>query len=70
MLLPSQLHNDGNYIISLGKFCSWLGAQAEALGVDVNNLLIAQPDNGEQALEIADTLIKSGSIVEFNHGLT
>ncbi|MCC7331846.1 MAG: recombinase RecA [Flavobacteriales bacterium] len=35
---------------------------AEALGIDVGNLLISQPDNGEQALEIADNLIRSGAI--------
>lgn len=35
---------------------------AEKLGVDVNNLLIAQPDNGEQALEIAEQLIRSAAI--------
>lgn len=35
---------------------------AENLGVDTENLLIAQPDNGEQALEIADNLIRSGAI--------
>lgn len=35
---------------------------AAALGVDLNNLYVSQPDNGEQALEIADELIKSGSI--------
>ena len=35
---------------------------AEKLGVDVANLLISQPDNGEQALEIADNLIRSGAI--------
>lgn len=35
---------------------------AEKLGVDVNNLLIAQPDNGEQALEIAEQLIRSSAI--------
>ncbi len=35
---------------------------AEALGVDVANLLISQPDNGEQALEIAENLIRSGAI--------
>jgi recombination protein RecA len=35
---------------------------AQALGVDVDNLLISQPDNGEQALEIADHLIRSGAI--------
>jgi len=35
---------------------------AESLGVDTENLLISQPDNGEQALEIADNLIRSGAI--------
>ena len=35
---------------------------AQNLGVDVANLLISQPDNGEQALEIADNLIRSGAI--------
>lgn len=35
---------------------------AQKLGVDINDLLISQPDNGEQALEIADSLIRSGAI--------
>ncbi len=35
---------------------------AEKLGVDVENLIISQPDNGEQALEITDNLIRSGAI--------
>ena len=35
---------------------------AQKLGVDVENLLISQPDNGEQALEIADSLIRSSAI--------
>ena len=35
---------------------------AQKLGVDVDNLLISQPDNGEQALEIADSLIRSSAI--------
>ncbi|MFA7686333.1 MAG: recombinase RecA [Moheibacter sp.] len=35
---------------------------AQKLGVDVENLIISQPDNGEQALEIADNLIRSGAI--------
>lgn len=35
---------------------------AEALGIDTDNLLISQPDDGEQALEIADNLIRSGAI--------
>lgn len=32
---PPQMHNEGNYIISLGNFCRWLGEQAEALGVEI-----------------------------------
>lgn len=35
---------------------------AEALGIDLENLIISQPDNGEQALEITDNLIRSGAI--------
>ena len=35
---------------------------AKKLGVDINNLLVSQPDNGEQALEIADNLIRSGAV--------
>jgi recombination protein RecA len=52
-----------------GGICAFVDAEhaldpsyARALGVDVDNLYVAQPDNGEQALEIADTLIRSGSI--------
>ena len=37
-------------------------AYASALGVDVDNLYISQPDNGEQALEVADHLISSGAV--------
>jgi len=32
---PPQMHNDGNYIVSLGDVCRWLGTQAEALGVEI-----------------------------------
>lgn len=52
-----------------GGVCAFIDAEhaldpkyAEALGVDVENLYVSQPDNGEQALEIADTLIRSGAI--------
>jgi len=52
-----------------GGICAFIDAEhafdkiyAEKLGVDVDNLLISQPDNGEQALEIADHLISSGAI--------
>ncbi|MBB3066017.1 electron transfer flavoprotein-ubiquinone oxidoreductase [Limibacillus halophilus] len=34
-LLPKQLHNDGNYIISLGNLCRWMAEQAEALGAEI-----------------------------------
>jgi recombination protein RecA len=37
-------------------------AYAKKLGVDIDNLLVSQPDTGEQALEIADTLVRSGAI--------
>src|ERR1700693_5936561 len=37
-------------------------AYAQKLGVDVDNLLVSQPDNGEQALEIAEVLIRSGGV--------
>jgi len=37
-------------------------AYAKKLGVDINELLIAQPDTGEQALEITDTLVRSGAV--------
>ena len=52
-----------------GGICAFIDAEhafdkyyAENLGVDTENLLISQPDNGEQALEIADNLIRSGAI--------
>jgi len=35
MLVPKTMHNDGNYIISLGNLCRWLGEQAEQLGVEI-----------------------------------
>ena len=35
---------------------------AEALGVDINNMLVSQPDTGEQALEITDALVRSGAV--------
>ncbi len=52
-----------------GGICAYIDAEhamdpvyARAIGVDVDELLISQPDTGEQALEIADTLIRSGAI--------
>ena len=52
-----------------GLTCAFIDAEhaldpvyAAKLGVDVNELLISQPDSGEQALEIADTLVRSGAV--------
>jgi len=53
----------------LGGYAAFIDAEhaldptyARALGVDIENLLISQPDTGEQALEIAETLVRSGAI--------
>lgn len=53
----------------LGKTCAFIDAEhaldpiyAKKLGVDTDNLIVSQPDNGEQALEIADTLTRSGAV--------
>jgi len=52
-----------------GKTCAFIDAEhaldpvyAEKLGVDINELLISQPDTGEQALEICDMLTRSGAV--------
>ena len=52
-----------------GGICAFVDAEhaldpgyATKLGVDIDELLISQPDNGEQALEIADTLVRSGAV--------
>lgn len=52
-----------------GGICAFIDAEhaldpvyAEAIGVDLDNLYLSQPDSGEQALEIAETLIRSGAI--------
>jgi recombination protein RecA len=52
-----------------GGTCAFIDAEhaldpsyATKLGVNINDLLVAQPDNGEQALEITDTLVRSGSL--------
>ncbi len=52
-----------------GESCVFIDAEhaldpqyAEKLGVDINELIISQPDTGEEALEIADTLVRSGSV--------
>jgi electron-transferring-flavoprotein dehydrogenase len=53
MLAPRTMHNQGNYVISLGSLCRWLGEQAEALGADIfagypaAELLIGETDQVE-----------------------
>jgi len=53
----------------MGKTCAFIDAEhaldpvyARKLGVDIDNLLVSQPDTGEQALEIADALTRSGAV--------
>ena len=53
----------------VGKTCAFIDAEhaldpiyAAKLGVDVKELLVSQPDNGEQALEICDALVRSGAV--------
>ena len=53
----------------MGGICAFIDAEhamdpayAKRIGVDVDELLVSQPDHGEQALEIADLLIRSGAV--------
>src|SRR3989338_7622895 len=53
----------------LGGICAYIDAEhamdpeyTKKLGVNINNLLISQPDNGEQALEIVESLVRTGKI--------
>lgn len=60
VFLPSQLHNDGNYIVSLSQLCRWLAEEAETLGVEIypgfaaSEVLLSESsddnDNSEQAV--------------------
>ncbi|MDN5864809.1 MAG: electron transfer flavoprotein-ubiquinone oxidoreductase [Gammaproteobacteria bacterium] len=52
MLTPPQMHNKGNFIVSLGAVCAWLAPRAEELGVDVF-----------PGFPAADTLIENGKVV-------
>src|SRR5690554_6990631 len=57
-----------------GKTCAFVDAEhaldpiyAEKLGVNINDLLVSQPDTGEQALEICDMLVRSGAVRSEEH---
>ncbi len=58
----AEVQNQGGIAAFIDAEHAFDAAYAKNLGVDVDNLYISQPDNGEQALEIADHLISSGAV--------
>jgi electron-transferring-flavoprotein dehydrogenase len=58
LFVPKTMHNEGNYVISLGNLCRWLGTQAEALGVEIYPGFAAQDaiieDNVVRGVVIGD----------------
>ncbi len=58
----AEAQKDGGMAAFIDAEHAFDKAYAEKLGIDIENLLISQPDNGEQALEIAEHLIRSGTI--------
>ncbi len=58
----AEVQNQGGIAAFIDAELAFDPTYARNLGVDIDNLLISQPDNGEQALEIADNLIRSGAI--------
>ena len=58
----AQVQKQGGIAAFIDAEHAFDSSYAATLGVDVNNLLISQPDNGEQALEVADHLISSGAV--------
>lgn len=60
--MPSLRRKKGGIAAFIDAEHAFDKVYAENLGIDTENLLISQPDNGEQALEIADNLIRSGAI--------
>lgn len=65
-LLPPQIHNGANYVISLGRLCSWMGERAQELGVDVfpgfavDELIFDEEKNFVKGVAIADSGISKG----------
>lgn len=66
--LPKPLHNDGNYVISLGNLCRWLSTQAEELGVEIYpgfsaSEVLYTEDGAVRGIATADTgIAKDGSL--------
>ena len=58
----ANVQKEGGYAAFIDAEHALDPVYAKALGVDVENLILSQPDSGEQALEIAEALIKSGSV--------
>jgi recombination protein RecA len=58
----AEVQRNGGYVAFIDAEHALDPKYAKALGVDVDNLILSQPDTGEQALEIAEALIRSGSI--------
>jgi recombination protein RecA len=58
----ASAQKEGGVAVLIDAEYAFDAGYAKSLGVDVDNLLVSQPDTGEQALEIADTLVRSGAI--------
>ncbi len=58
----AEVQKNGGYVAFIDAEHALDPKYARALGVDVDNLILSQPDTGEQALEIAEALIRSGSV--------
>ncbi len=61
-LVPKPMHNEGNYIISLGNLCRWLGDQAQALGVEI------YPGFAAQTAIVEDGVVKGVTIGDLGIG--
>jgi recombination protein RecA len=58
----AEAQRDGGYAAFIDAEHAFDPKYAKALGINIDELLVSQPDNGEQALEIAETLIRSGAL--------
>ena len=61
---PPQMHNHGNFIVSLGALCAWLAPQAEALGVEIYPGFAAAEPLFERAAPAASPRVKASSKIE------